>query len=196
MRFFGLFFTLFTSGSVYGQGAPPAPPSSPPSPPPPPPVQTPPPAPPPPRPKPVVKQPERVPHGVQGLHADFTFGESTETTTTTEDWHVKMRKLKKEHVEDNKLLQAAGHHWTNGVWLYGEYKNHIEGVHSAHECADECEKDHLCLHWCFELEKRRCDLRSEGGGLNTDAAHWITGHAKRWGIYEAELKKRQARSEL
>lgn len=177
---------LAAAGLVNAQ-APPAPPGSapaPPQPPPPPPVQQ------------VQKPaaPVRQPHGVDGLHPEFTFGETTETKTTTEDWHDKMDKLKKEHVTDNKLLLAAGHHWTDGVWLYGDYRNNVENVHTAHECADECEKDGKCLHWCFELEKKRCDLRSEGGGLNEGAAHWITGHSKRWAKYEIELKKREGRN--
>jgi len=103
---------------------------------------------------------------------------------------VKIRALKDEHVHKNRWLQDAGHHWTDGVWLYGDYRNNVE-VHTPHECADECEKDPKCLHWCFELDKTRCDLRSEGGGLNSGAAHWVTGHSRRWAAYEKELKRRQ-----
>lgn len=181
---------LYFAAGASAQGAPPAPP------PPPPvvePVAVPEPeiirqAPPPPPPK--AAAPRRASHGIPDLHADFTFGETTETTTTTEDWHLKMDKLTKEHAEDNRQLQAGGHNWQKGVWLYGDYKNGIPDVTTAHECADECERDSKCLHWCFELEKKRCDLRSEGGGMNEGAAHWITGHAKRWASYEKELKRR------
>ena len=44
-------------------------------------------------------------------------------------------------VEEHPKMKAAGHHYTEGAWLYGGYKDHIPGVDSAHNCADTRETD-------------------------------------------------------
>ncbi|CAK9051479.1 Dynein heavy chain 12 [Durusdinium trenchii] len=82
---------------------------------------------------------------------------------------------------DNELkaLTAAGLHGKKGAWLYGDYKNEVEGITTVVACAQACQADTNCYHWNFQVEKHRCDLKAENGGSNEDIADWVYGDVPR-----------------
>ncbi|CAJ1354382.1 unnamed protein product [Effrenium voratum] len=76
-------------------------------------------------------------------------------------------------------LASAGITGRKGAWLYGDYLNDVEGVHTAVGCAQACQADAKCYHWNFQVERARCDLKAENGGINEDISDWISGDVPR-----------------
>eukprot|EP00434_Breviolum_minutum_P021182 symbB.v1.2.018687.t1/scaffold1410.1/size216244/13 len=76
-------------------------------------------------------------------------------------------------------LTSAGISGKKGAWLYGDYINDLDGVTTAVGCAQACVADTKCYHWNWQVEKHRCDLKSQNGGANEDIADWITGDVPR-----------------
>lgn len=154
--------------------APPPPPEEPPvkeEAPPPPPPTTPAPPPPPPPPPAVEEENKEEIKIIDKL-----------SQASREDDKVKLRRLLSEKVEKNNKMQAAGHHWMLGSWLYGDLAHGVihEDHLTAHGCADHCEANPECYHWVYYLDNGRCDLKVNGGGHNADVDHMIVGHAKRY----------------
>lgn len=107
---------------------------------------------------------------------------------------AKNRRLLREKVEENQHLKNSGHNWQLGAWMYGDldhgviHENHL----TAHGCADHCEADERCYHWVYYLDSGRCDMKTNGGSLDSDTDHMIVGHSKRFLEYEkSEAGKRR-----
>ena len=88
-----------------------------------------------------------------------------------------------------------------GAWLWGDYKNELDGVDDIDGCMKECEKDKECGHWAFQPEMNRCDLHKHEGSLNQDVANWVVGymHKAGWGrhgIINHELEEAEHRRVL
>ena len=90
-------------------------------------------------------------------------------------------------------MKDKGHHWMQGVWLYGDLHSDVGHADTPDQCADECESEPKCLHWSFDLVQHRCGLRGEGGFHDSGPKHFVTGHAKRWDAYQKEKARRTGR---